>query len=86
MYYTERDNAQPMTIGDWFITLLVLAIPVVNIIMYLVWACGSSGNVNRKNFCTASILWVVILFGFALVFGIFAGAAGLFVNAIGSVF
>ncbi len=57
--YEER----PMTTGAWFLTLLVLAIPLVNIIMYIVWACGV-GNINRVTFCRATILWALI--GFAL--------------------
>jgi len=43
------------------ITLLVLAIPIVNIIMYLVWAFGNSGNVNRKTYCQASLIWFLIV-------------------------
>lgn len=49
-----------MTIGQWMVTLLVLAIPFVNIIMYLVWAFSDAGNVNRKTFCQASLLWGLI--------------------------
>lgn len=71
-----EDETQPMTVGDWMVTLLVLAIPILNIIMYLVWAFGSSGNVNRKTFCQASLLWVVILFGGLLFIGILGGALG----------
>jgi len=58
-----------MTIGDWMFTLLILAIPIVNIIMYLVWALGSSGNVNRKTFCQASLLWFLIILAAAVVLG-----------------
>lgn len=58
----------PMTVGDWMITMLVLAIPVVNIIMFFVWAFGS-GNTSRKTYCQASMLWMLILIGAALVFG-----------------
>ena len=39
-------NERPMTTGDWFITILLLAIPLVNIILFIVWACGV-GNRNR---------------------------------------
>ena len=60
-----------MTIRDWMITLLVLAIPIVNIIMYLVWACGSSGNVNRKTFCQACLIWFLIIFVVGVVLGVF---------------
>jgi hypothetical protein len=66
-------ETRPMTIGDWMITLLVLAIPIVNIIMYLVWAFGSSGNVNRKTFCQASLIWfVIIVAGFCVLGGLSA--------------
>ena len=61
-----------MTIRDWMITLLVLAIPIVNIIMYLVWACGSSGNVNRKTFCQACLIWFLIIFVVGVVLGVFS--------------
>lgn len=53
--YDER----PMTTGAWFLTLLVLAIPLVNLLMYIIWACGV-GNRNRVTFCRATILWTVI--------------------------
>lgn len=52
------DN-RPMSTGAWFITLLVLAIPILNLIMYLIWAFGA-GNRNRVTFCRASILWALI--------------------------
>ncbi len=86
MYYTEQQNSKPMTVGDWFVTLLVLAVPVVNVIMYLVWACGSSGNLNRKNFCVASILCFVIVLAFVVVISLFASVSGMIINTIGSVF
>lgn len=63
------EDDYPMTIGDWMITMLVLTIPVVNIIMYLVWGFGNSGNTSRKTYCQATMLWVLILFGAFLIFG-----------------
>ena len=62
-------NNKPMSTTDWFMTLFVLAIPLVNLVFYIVWACGV-GNRNRVNFCRASVLWTLI---FAAVYaGIFA--------------
>lgn len=55
---SDYDN-RPMTTGDWFITMLLLAIPLVNLILIIVWACGV-GNRNRVTYCRASILWFVI--------------------------
>jgi len=54
-----NDNERPLSTGDWFLTILVLGIPLLNIIMYLIWAFGR-GNVNRRNFCRASLLWSLI--------------------------
>ena len=59
----EHADTRPMTVGDWMLTLLVLAIPLVNLIMYLVWALSGSGNLNRRNFCRASIYWFLIILG-----------------------
>ncbi|MDR1066237.1 MAG: hypothetical protein LBL35_02215 [Clostridiales bacterium] len=54
-------DASVMGFGDWLITLIILAIPCVNIIMLIVWAVSGSGNVNRRNFCRASLVVTVIL-------------------------
>jgi hypothetical protein len=71
--YDTLFDTSPMSVKDWFITILILAIPVVNIVMYLVWAFGSSGNLNRRNFCRATLLWVVIGFAVFFIFLMFAG-------------
>lgn len=52
-------NQAVMTMGQWLITLIVLAIPCVNIIMYFVWGFGN-GNENRKNFCRAGLIMMAI--------------------------
>lgn len=65
----HHDDTRIMTVGDWMITLLVLAMPLVNIIMYPVRAFSSTGNINRRNFCRASLLWFVIITGISIVIG-----------------
>ncbi len=55
---TDDDN-RPMTTGSWFLTILLLSIPIVNFVLFIVWACGV-GNRSRVTFCRASILWFVI--------------------------
>ena len=52
-------NKEVMTLGQWLITTLIMAIPCVGFIMTLVWAFGN-GNENRKNFCRASLIWMVV--------------------------
>ena len=59
-YQTQYDpNKDVMGMGEWLITLIVLAIPCVNIIMYFVWAFGN-GNENRKNFCRAGLIMMAV--------------------------
>ena len=70
--WETRFDSSPMSVKDWFITIFILAIPIVGIVMYLVWAFGSTGNLNRRNFCRASLLWVVIVFAVVFVFLLFA--------------
>ncbi|MCF7848880.1 MAG: hypothetical protein K9M45_08530 [Kiritimatiellales bacterium] len=52
-------NDRPMTTGGWLLTMLLLIIPVVNIILYIVWACGV-GNRSRVTYCRAGLLWMLI--------------------------
>ena len=71
-----EDN-RPMSVVDWMLTLLILAIPLLNIIMYLYWAFSNSGNVNRKNFCIASLIWFLILCGIGLIIAVIGGFLGM---------
>ena len=74
-------DKRPLTVGEWMLTILVLAIPLVNIIMYFVWALSSSGNLNRKNFCIASLLWALIGIVIALFFVTIGAMVGIMSSA-----
>jgi hypothetical protein len=60
--YQSQDTSV-MTTGDWFVTQLILSIPLVNLIMLFVWGFSSTGNVNRSNFCKATLIWIAIAIG-----------------------
>ncbi len=61
----DSDNNRPLTTGEWFLTIFVLGLPLIGIAMYFVWAF-TDGNVGRRNFCRAALLWLAILFGLGL--------------------
>lgn len=63
-----------MTLGDWIITLLVLAIPCVNIVMFFVWGFGSGGNTSRKNYCRAALIFSLIGIVLGIIFSSILGA------------
>ncbi len=72
--YSDDPRYEVMSVGSWFITLLILAIPIVNIIMYFIWAFGN-GNVNRKNFCRAGLIFMLIAVVLSVIFSAMMGAA-----------
>lgn len=57
---SSGEDARPLTVNEWFITILILALPLVNIVMYLYWAFADGVNLNKRNFCRASLAWAVI--------------------------
>jgi hypothetical protein len=68
----NRSSAPVMSLGDWLITFIVLAIPLVNIVMLFVWGFSSSANPNKANFCKAYL--ILALIGIVLFF-LFGGMA-----------
>lgn len=56
-YNNYNMDQSPMTLGDWVLTILAWMIPCVGLVLYLVWAFGKNGNINRRNFCRA---WLII--------------------------
>ena len=67
------DNDEPLSIGGWIGTLLVMAIPIVNLVMIFVWGFGN-GNTSRKNFALAYL--IIMLLSTAVFIIIFALSAG----------
>lgn len=64
--HLSHDASPTMTVGEWLGTLLILSIPVINIIMCLYWTFSTSGNVNRKTYCQALLIWFLIVFVIAI--------------------
>jgi heme/copper-type cytochrome/quinol oxidase subunit 2 len=66
---------KPLTVGEWFIMMLITAIPVVGIVMLFVWAFSENTNVNKANWAKASLLWLMVGIFIALAFLGFLGVA-----------
>ena len=74
-----QGNLSPtVTIGDWFVFVLLQCIPVVNIIMLIVYACDST-KPSRANFAKLSIILMVIscIISFLVIILFFGGLAGI---------
>jgi Na+/melibiose symporter-like transporter len=66
-------DTRPLSTGEFFLTMLVLGLPLIGFILMLVWSFGS-GNVNRRNFCRAMLIFTVIVIGLWLI-SFFSGLA-----------
>lgn len=72
---------EEMSVGEWIGTLILTCIPVVNVIMLIVWACGSKESSKaRKNWAIAQLVITAVLIVLAILFG------SMFVAALASMF
>lgn len=53
-------TAPVVSTKNWFITIFLTAIPIVNIVLLCVWAFGGSTNPNKSNYAKAGLIWVLI--------------------------
>lgn len=67
-------DMRPLTMGEWVLTILAPMIPCVGIIFYFVWAFSKTGNINRRNYCRASLIitgvCLLIYIVFIAIFGV----------------
>lgn len=57
-----------MSVGSYMGSMLVMGIPLIGWIIAIVWACGGTKKVNKKNLARATIIWTIIIIGiFALI-------------------
>ncbi|MCM1049116.1 MAG: hypothetical protein NC433_11915 [Clostridiales bacterium] len=68
--YQQTDLEEPVSLGEWIITLLViLFVPCVNIVMLFVWAFGSGAKRSKSNFCKAALILYAVCLVITLIFG-----------------
>lgn len=55
-------TSQVMSVGEYIRLFILSAIPIVNIICWIVWLCSPNTNKNKKNYIIANIIiWVVCM-------------------------
>lgn len=73
-------NEQPMTMGQWLVTILVACIPIAGFVLLIIWATGHDVNRSKKTFCQAYLILMGIgtLLYFAILIPIFSNLANSF--------
>ncbi len=68
---TNYQGDPTVTMGEWFVTGLLMCIPIVNIIMVFVWAFGSNTKPSKANFFKLYLICALI--GIAIIVALFFG-------------
>lgn len=55
-----QPNDQTVSVGDWFVTMLLTSIPMVGFIMLLVWAFGGGAKESKKNYARAALIFALV--------------------------
>ena len=77
----DREDTTPLTVGEWILVLLVPCIPCAGLILYIYWAFSKKGNLNRKNYCKASLILMLIgVVIYAILAAVFGAAIFSLVN------
>ncbi len=53
-----------LTTGAFLVLIILMSLPVVGFILQIVWACGATRNLNRRNLARAYL--ILSLIGIAL--------------------
>ena len=56
----DDEREEPVTMGEWVISLLIMMIPCVNIIMAFVWAFSSKEKKSKSNYFKAYLIFMAI--------------------------
>ena len=77
----QMDLEEPVKVGEWLITILIMMIPCVNIIMMFVWAFSSSEKKSKSNYFKAVLIYTGIVLAIYLIAVIFIVVAGVGIGA-----
>lgn len=61
-------ETSPVSLGDWIITLIVIAIPIVGLVMLFVWGFSSGTHPSKQNYCRAALVLAAVVFVLWLLF------------------
>jgi membrane protein YdbS with pleckstrin-like domain len=64
-----------MSVGDWVITLIITALPLIGIIMLFVWAFSSNTPQSKANWAKAALILVAAMIVlYIIIFAVFGAA------------
>ena len=71
----------PISVGEWVITIIIIAIPIVGFIMLFVWGFGSNTQPSKANWAKATLIMIGISIVLSFLFlGSLLGIMGTLMN------
>lgn len=70
-------TTEVMSIGSYIGMFILSAIPVVNLICWIVWLASSNTNKNKKNFIWAQIIMIAISYALVIIAAVVTAGAGI---------
>lgn len=65
---SQLELEEPVKVGEWMLTMLLMCIPCVNIIMMFVFAFSKTEKKSKSNFFKAYLIWFAIMFALMILF------------------
>ena len=72
----QSEMEEPVSVGEWIITMLIMIVHCVNIVMMFIWAFGSSSKKSKSNYFKAGLIITGIVLALYLILVIFVVVAG----------
>mgnify|MGYP001211166095 FL=1 len=71
----------PISVGEWVITIIIIAIPIIGFIMLFVWGFGSNTQPSKANWAKATLIMIGISIVLSFLFlGSLLGIMGSLMN------
>ena len=67
---------QTVSVGDWFLTMIVLSLPVIGFIMMFVWGFGKNTKPSKANYCKLALILFIIFTILGIISAIVMAIAG----------
>ncbi len=74
----------PVSFGQWMVTLLLMVIPIVNIVMLIMWITSPETQPSKKNWAKAQVIFIIV--GTVLSFTISAAVRTMLFGVLGGLF
>jgi uncharacterized Tic20 family protein len=72
-------GSKDVSFGEWFLTIFLVMIPIVNIVLFFVWAFSANTKPSKANWAKATLVWAVIgILFYIIVFVVILGAGVFF--------